>query len=52
MTPERKIADHGDAGIVGGEGALEQDGVASEIDGVLPHGFAQGEGGRGKEPRN
>jgi hypothetical protein len=35
ITSERKIADDGDAGIVGGEGALELDGVASEIDGSL-----------------
>ena len=35
ITSERKIADEGDAGIVGGEGALELDGVASEIDGSL-----------------
>ena len=35
ITSERKITDDGDAGIVGGEGALELDGVASEIDGSL-----------------
>lgn len=35
ITSERKIADDGDAGIVGGEGALELDGVAGEIDGSL-----------------
>lgn len=33
ITSERKIADDEDAGVVGGEGALELDGVASEIDG-------------------
>jgi len=33
ITSERKIADDGDAKIVGGEGALEPDGVARKIDG-------------------